>query len=187
MYVLGKDLVYPYIKKENIFRNIKDITFGIVNYQEGPKSNFRDFGRLINCSKWFNGKEYIDITEDNIPYQKNYLELLKSGQYPKGYRDLTRVADFGWKFYNTDVSFCSDEKILQRKTVSAEGYRNLPKNYNLPIPNDIMDSYKNKIANLLKLKPKKEKLPQLLDEYIDRLGSKHNIVRQLCIQHGYQW
>lgn len=187
MYVLGKDLVYPYIKKENIFRNIKDITFGIINHQEGPKSNFRDFGRLINCSKWFDGRKYIDIIGENPPYKGNYLDLLRQGQYPRGYRDMKRVADFGWKFYNTDVSFCSNENILKRKTISAEGYRNLPNHYNLPVPDDIMESYRGKIKNLLKHKPKKEKLPQLLSDYIDRLGNKQNIVRQLCAKWGYKW
>lgn len=184
-YVLSPQHVYPYIKKENLFRNLKDITFGIVNYLEGAKANFRDFGRLINCSQWFDGTKLINIKDTNIPYQKDYLQLLQQGQIPKGYRDLKRVVDLGWEFYNTDVTFCSNEQILKRKTISYNNYKTLPLHYQLKsYPTDILETTRLKIRNMLQQK-KKLQLRQL--PYLKHERNLQNLVREECERVGIPW
>lgn len=189
-YVLGPNLIYSYIKKENIFRNIKDITFGIINYKEGEKALFRDFGRLINCSKWYDGSKYIDTKDSNIPYKLNYLELLKTGEVPKGFRENNGIIDFGWEFYNTDVTFCSNEQIEFRKRVSFNNYQTLPDGYKLnSLPNNFLEATQNKIRNLLKNKQKiiKKKLPSILDNYLKQRINLKNIIRDECEKHNLVW
>ncbi|OGI09870.1 MAG: hypothetical protein A2Y40_08510 [Candidatus Margulisbacteria bacterium GWF2_35_9] len=147
LFLVNKNEGTVYTRKRIIFRNKPDICFGMVSESQ-PNAMHRDFGRLINLRKWYDGKRYVNC--NNNEDGKSIQSKMRQGELLRGFRDFRWYKTFRLPFYyiNTHTLFMPEEYLLQARNRSYEGYTNLPDHYKVDLSNNnaVMD-FKDKLES----------------------------------------
>ena len=184
VYVLPKNFGWFGSRKRIIFKNRIGITFGFCNPEQGPKSNFRDFGRPIESNIWFDGESVIENT-DNIVSRGDYLELLIKGETPRGYRNLnpenTLLTDI--PYYNYNVAYFDNDSLIEHQKRSLKGYTGLPEDHRINVvaesKEEIVEEMMRKTKNnFFSIHTKKINHPFYGAEYLGRSGGNKNFIQE---------
>ncbi|MCF7866686.1 class I SAM-dependent methyltransferase [Candidatus Woesearchaeota archaeon] len=129
LFLTSKKTGSKYNSKRIYFRNKDEINFGIISADEPVNSNYRDFGRIINITKWRKKHKYIHINEKMNHF--NIIKNARKGILLKGFRDTkkNRTLNLPVYYINTHLLFCKKELAVAAKIRSNKGYLNLPKRY----------------------------------------------------------
>lgn len=172
-FLISKEKATVYIFKRMILRNKPEITFGMISHKQGPRSNYKDFGRPVNITKWYDGKQFVLINK-NLSTQEKIFEKVKKGVLLKGFRDMRwyKTLFLPLYFINTHVFFMPMNKIIEQQQRSNKAYHTLPKNHIEMMPLDpkvITKKYEEKIKFQLRRRPTiKVNVPSILKNQIDK-------------------
>lgn len=195
-YLLGSRYVFPYRQKNIFFKTNSEFGYGMIHHEQKEQNSFRIFDEPIDITKWFDGKNIVDLPHPLLIESNDAIERLSNKETPKGYRHPNDHSVFHLDkyFINTDVNFLPDELIIKQKKTSLRGYKNLPGPYKLNFgDNDfndekIINDLRSKIQKMITSKRLiKTTIPKDLSEFIIKHNDVHNVVREECENARLPW